>query len=83
MENPNTRIEKISAIIFLIVGTLEVLEYIFIQGLFSAPIVILASVIVGIVNIIVAIISKKYINMLFYALLTIALNMGYMLIIGY
>ena len=77
MEKNNSKIETIAAVVFLVVGILTVLEYVFVQGLFTAPLMIGLSVIVGLVNIAVAIMKRKYMNMLFYILLTIALNMGY------
>lgn len=82
MENQSSRIEKICAVIFLVIGVLTILEYIFIKGMFTAPLMILLSAVIGIVNIVVAIIKKKPFNVLFYILLTVALNMGYLTTTG-
>lgn len=83
MENLNTKTEKIAAVIFLVVGVMTVLEYVLIQGMFTAPLMIAISIIAGVVNIVIALIHKKYMNTLFYILLTVALNMGYFMIGGY
>ena len=80
METRSTKTERIAAVIFLIIGILTVLEYLFIQGMFTAPIMIFLSVVVGVGNIVIAFANRKYMNVLFYALLTIALNMGYFMI---
>lgn len=80
MGTHTTKTEKIAAVIFLIVGILTVLEYLFIQGMFTAPIMIFLSVVAGVGNIVIAFANRKYMNVLFYALLTVALNMGYFMI---
>ncbi len=80
MKLQETKVERTAAIIFLIIGVFTVLEYIMIRGMFTAPIMIFLSVVVGICNIIIALAKKKYINALFFVLLTVALNMGYYMI---
>ncbi|HKM22364.1 MAG TPA: hypothetical protein VJZ01_10020 [Lachnospiraceae bacterium] len=83
MEKQSTKTERIAAIIFLIIGVITVLEYVLVQGMFTAPIVIFLSIVAGLANIVIAFANKKFMNVLFYALLTVALNMGYFMIGGY
>lgn len=77
MEHPYKKIEKAAEVVFLIIGFLTILEYLLIQGMFTAPIMIAASIIAGVFNIILACVQKRYRNACFYLLLTVALNMGY------
>lgn len=64
-------------ILFLIIALLNILEYLYIAGLFTAPIMMIASMAVGLVNILFCIKEKSYHDALLYLTTTIALNMGY------
>lgn len=73
----NNKIRKLFSILFLIVGSIIVLEYMFVKGMFTAPLLIIMIGILGIINIIFEIVDKKYIYALNYLLMSIALCMGY------
>ncbi len=68
-------------ITFLVVGTLTALEFIFVQGLFTWLMAVGATVIVGSVNIIMSIRNKQWLEVWTFALLIVALCMGYFEII--
>lgn len=83
MDNRITKTERIAAILFLIVGALTVMEYVFVRGMFTAPIMIALSILAGVINVAAAAVHRKWMNVLFFILLTVALNMGYFTIGGY
>ncbi len=64
-------------IAFLVVGTLTALEFIFVQGLFTWLMAVGATIIVGSVNIIMSIRNKQWFEVWTFALLIVALCMGY------
>lgn len=65
-------------VLYLIIGTATILEYIFITGMFTWLIVTTASVTIGSVNVIWEIKNKKYLDSLLYVMATVALVMGYL-----
>lgn len=69
--------KKTIQILYLVIAVLNILEYIVIAGLFTAPIITIALWIVGLVNMIVSVKDKEYNEALLYLISTIALNMGY------
>lgn len=79
--NNNSKLENIAEISFLIIGFITVLEYMLVRGLFTAFIMMALSVIAGVINCLLALVYKKYMNFLFFLLLTIALNMGYIVLL--
>ena len=64
-------------IAFLIVGVLTALEFIFIRGMFTWLIAVVAIIIVGFLNIIINIKYKEWLQATLYLLSTIAFCMGY------
>lgn len=71
------KIKKFFSILYLIVGCTTILEFLFIQGMFTAPFMMLLVAVVGIINIVMELIDKKYIYALNYLVSSIALCMGY------
>lgn len=69
--------QNICSILFLIVGGITVLEFLFIQGMFTSLIVMFAVFVLGIVNIILSLKNQQYVSALHYVLTSIALCMGY------
>lgn len=61
--------EKILNLIFIIIGIIGFIEFTFIQGIFTGPIVMIACGITGVVAIIYNIIKKDYHSAILYALL--------------
>lgn len=70
--------EKFRKILFLVVGIATVLEYTFVQGMFTGPLMLILSVIVGVINVIWEIKDKQVFNAMLYLLTTAALSMGYL-----
>lgn len=64
-------------ILYLFVGFLTVLEYIFIRGMFTWLIAVVTVVVIGALNIIVSIKNKNLLLAALYILTTISLCMGY------
>ncbi len=64
-------------IAFLIVGTLVVLEFLFIQGMFTWLMAVAAIIVVGLLNVIINVKNKEWLQTLVYILATVALCMGY------
>ncbi len=71
------RYVKYWQIAFLLVGTLTALEFIFVRGLFTWLMAVVATLFVGSVNVILGIKYKEWIPVCFYMLLMVALCMGY------
>ncbi len=70
--------QKNLQIAFLVAATLTVLEYSFVQGLFTWLMVTALVVILGAINIIFCLKEKQWINAYSYLIFIIALTMGYM-----
>lgn len=70
-------VKRISSVLFLIAGGLTILEFLFVQGMFTAPIMMLMVGILAIINIILEIRDKQFLYALHYLLTSIALCMGY------
>lgn len=68
-------------ILFLLVGTLTILEFIFIRGMFTWMISVVSVIIVGTLNVAISIKEKKWLQAYLYTLSSIALCMGYFVII--
>lgn len=68
---------KYLQIAFLVVGLLTALEFIFVRGMFSWLIAVIAVVVVGALNAIVNIKHKEWLQSALYILATTALCMGY------
>lgn len=66
---------------FLIVGTLTILEFIFVRGMFTWLIAVTAVTIVGIMNMFMSIKDNDWAEAGLYLLATVALCMGYLVII--
>lgn len=64
-------------IAFLVIGALTILEFIFVRGMFTWLIAVGAIIIVGILNIIINIKYKEWLQAVLYALSTVAFCMGY------
>ena len=65
---------------FLFVGVLAALEFILVRGMFTWIIAVAAVIVVGGLNIIMSIKHKKWLQALHYTLTTVALSMGYFVI---
>lgn len=68
---------KILQILFLVVGVLTALEFIFIRGMFSWLIAVVATVVVGVLNVSASLKNKELLLAALYILSTVALCMGY------
>lgn len=69
--------KRLFKILFLVIALFTILEYLYIAGLFTAPIMMIASMAIGLINILFCIKDKSYHDALLYLTATIALNMGY------
>ncbi len=74
--------DKIMQVLFLVIGTLTALEFIFVRGLFTWLIAVIATVALGIINIGINIKNKDWIGIWYNSLLIVALCMGYFYILG-
>ncbi len=75
------KITFILQIFFLLIGTLTVFEYIFIRGMFTWLLAVIATMLAGGLNCVWSIKNKQYIQAYFYILCTVALCMGYFIAI--
>ncbi len=64
-------------VLFGILAVLAVYEYLFVCGMFTAPMMFLALLIVGLVNVIWSCIEKKWMIAYLYLLATVGLCLGY------
>ena len=65
---------------FLVVGLLTVLEFVFVRGMFTWLICVAATVLVGALNIFVSIKEKDLMQAALYALCVVSLCMGYLVL---
>lgn len=70
-------VKKILEQSFLVIGFLTILEFIFIQGMFTWLIVVAAVIILGILNIVYHAKDREWQLATLYFLCTVALCMGY------
>ncbi len=70
------KLSNILKIIFVITSLLTVYEFMFIGGMFTAPLMTFVMFVVGLTNAIVALIQKKYFEVYLYLIATIGLIMG-------
>ncbi len=75
------KLEKKLQIAFLCVGTLTVLEFIFVRGLFTWLMAVGGVLMIGGLNILFAIKCKEWIQACMYLLCVLALCMGYYVVI--
>ncbi len=75
------KLKKAAFIAFLIVGFITVLEFVFVRGMFTWLIVVIATAVVGIVNIVISLKDKEWLQALLFLLASIALCMGYFAIV--
>lgn len=71
------KVAKYFQIAFLVVGMLTSLEFIFIRGMFTWLIAVVAVIVVGSLNVIINIKHREWLQASLYMLSTIALCMGY------
>ncbi|WP_240377951.1 hypothetical protein [Bacillus piscicola] len=71
---------KYLQVAFLFVGVLAVLEFTLIRGMFSWLIAVAAVIVVGSLNVIVNFKHKEWLHALLYILSTVALCMGYFVV---
>ena len=69
--------QKISQILFLLAGLLTVLEFVFIQGMFTWLIAVSVTALTGIWNILLCAKNKRWLDAGLYLLASVALCMGY------
>lgn len=60
-----------------VIAIVTILEYLFIAGMFTAPIAMALVWIVGIINVLLSMKEKNYQEVLLYLISMVALNMGY------
>lgn len=60
-----------------VIAVVTILEYLFIAGMFTAPIAMALVWIVGIINVLLSMKEKNYQEVLLYLISMVALNMGY------
>lgn len=70
--------EKIFDAIFTVIGIIGFLEFSFLRGLFTGPIIMIACGITGIISFIYKLIKKEYHNAILYALLFATIFFGYL-----
>ena len=71
------KIKQYSQIVFLVVGSLTVMEFLLVRGMFTWLIAVGAALIAGVLNIAVNVIYKDWLQALMFLLATVALCMGY------
>lgn len=69
--------KQIFSIIFIIIGFLTILEFLFIQGMFTGPLMGFLVIMAGMINFILEVKDKNYIYSIIYLISTIGLIMGY------
>lgn len=74
---------EVARILFLVVGTLTVLEFVFVRGMFTWLIAVAATLCAGIWNIVLALIDKRWSDAALFLLCSVALCMGYFVVGGY
>lgn len=70
--------KKTLNILFIIVAILTILEYSFICGTFTGPLMMLFIIVIGLVNTIYAVVKSNINEASLYIICTIALCVGYM-----
>ncbi len=75
------KLKKYSQIAFLIVAVLTILEFIYIRGMFTWLMVVLATIVTGGLNIILSLRHKEPLTACLYLVCVIALCMGYFTLI--
>lgn len=73
--------KKYAQIAFIIVGILTVCEFIFVRGMFTWLLAVAAIVAIGVVNILVNIKQKDWLQAALFLLSTVALSMGYFVVL--
>ncbi|MDO5112642.1 MAG: hypothetical protein Q4E65_10085 [Clostridia bacterium] len=76
------KLKKCFALLFLIVGFLTVLEFVFVRGMFTWLIAVAASILAGGANILLCLRNRQWMDAALYLLATVALCMGYLVIAG-
>ncbi len=72
-----SRMKSIFSILYIAVGAVTILEYLYVKGMFTGPLMMGLVAMVGLTNIVLEIASKKYIYALNYLISSIGLCMGY------
>lgn len=70
--------QKLLHFLFYIIAILTIIEYIFICGTFTGPIMMLCIAVIGLINVIYSFISKNINESILYAISTIALCIAYL-----
>ncbi len=71
------KLKNLAFVLFIIASVLTILEFMFLQGLFTFLMVMVANIATGIVNIGIALKEKDYKLALLFLITITALNMGY------
>lgn len=74
----NMKTNKFLTILFLIIGFMAILEFYFIRGIFTGPLMMILVSTLGIINIIIKIKEKNILCCLLYILTTVSLFIGYL-----
>lgn len=75
------KVNKTLEILFLIVGLLTALEFIFVRGMFTWLIAVAAVIAIGTLNIVFKLKHKEWLSACLYLLSSIALCMGYFVLL--
>ena len=80
MEKQKSRV--ICRILFIITGTLTVLEFLFVRGMFTGPIALLVTVCTGGLNLALSLYDRRFLDAATVLLASVALCMGYFVLGG-
>ncbi|MFR1052112.1 MAG: hypothetical protein ACOX67_02630 [Oscillospiraceae bacterium] len=69
--------KKASNIAFIAVSVATILEYLFVCGMFTGPLMMMLALIVGAINVAVSIRDRDYHVAVLYVIATVSLCMGY------
>lgn len=73
---------RLLKILYLIVGALTVFEFIFVRGMFTWLIAVISISVIGLLNVLSSLKVKNYNEVSLYLLATLALVMGYFIILS-
>ena len=68
---------KVCNIIFIIIGVLTILEFSFVRGMFTGPLMMGLAALFGLINVVLELANKKYLTAVHFLITAIALCMGY------
>ncbi len=72
-----TKMRTVGQVLFLIVVVCAIFEYLFVFGMFTAPLMFLLLLLTGIGNVVLSLVERKPVEGYLYALATIGFCLGY------